>query len=434
MSESVLVLGGGLTGLQAALELAAAGVTATVVERGPIVGGKRAAVLAGDVDPRLAALAEEANISFLTLAELDSLAGEEGEFVATVRQLPRYVNDDCTRCNHCAPVCPQAVPNEYDAGLTYRKAIHNPFPRTIPDIYAIDIDSCLNMPPNYLPCQRCVEVCDDRAIHFDITPPQPLELPAAAVIVATGYAVDDQAEREQLAEFGYGQHPDVVSSVELQRMLEDPGPSGGFATRPSDEGYPDSVMLVLTRVSEGAAWVMGNQLRRLVAQRVEKVQLLVLAADPEDALLAPLRAVASECGIEMACGTWIGVDSEDSGQLLARYATLPGGGHHRLAVDLLVLSSEVHPHPEAAALAAKLGLECDPQGYLQASRAGIYLAGGVLGTVGVEAGGEQARAVAREVVRRLRVQEAAIDKADEGPRLQELEQLLHALIRLGGQG
>jgi heterodisulfide reductase subunit A len=437
VSGSILVLGGGLTGLQAAVELAAADVQAIVVERGPIIGGKRAAALTGtgsdQLDPRLASVADEPTITCLTMAELESLSGEDGNFIARVRQLPRYVTEDCTRCNHCAPVCPQAVPNEYDAGLTYRKAIHNPFPRTIPNIYAIDIDSCLNMPPNYLPCQRCVEVCDDKAIHFDITPPDTRELALAAVIVATGYVDDSEDEQSSLAEFGYGQSPDVVSSVELQRMLEDPGPSGGFAIRPSDEGYPDSVLLVLTRVSASAAWVMSNQLRRLAAQGVEQVNVLVLAAKGDDPVLEPLHQAAAAAGIAVDYGLWIGTESADDGKLLARYARLPGGADVREQVDLLVLSSEVHPHPEAAVLAEKLGLDRDPQGYLQASRPGIYLAGGVLGTVGIQAGAEQASAVVRAALQHLKELEppAGEDTAASGPELQRLEQMLHALIRLG---
>jgi heterodisulfide reductase subunit A len=434
MSETVLVLGGGLTGLQAAVELADANVQAIVLEQGPIVGGKRAAQLTvpSDLEPRLAAVADNANIELLTLGRLESVTGEEGTFVAGVRQLPRYVTDDCTRCNHCAPVCPQAVSNEYDAGLTFRKAIHSPFPQTIPDIYAIDIDSCLNVPPNYLPCQRCVEVCDDNAIHFDITPPDLLELPVAAIIVATGYVDDDAQEQASLAEFGYGQHPDILSSVELQRLLEDPGPSGGFAIRPSDEDYPARVLLVLTRLSTAAAWVMSNQLRRLVEQKVEHVEVLVLATNRDDPTLETLTQVALELDVPMHFGIWIGIEVPDQGLLEARFAQLNGGKSIELTSDLVVLSSEVHPHPQVAELGEKLGLELDALGYLQASRPGIYLAGGVLGTVGIEAGAEQARAVVKAALAHIRAprNEPTVE-ATGGPELERLERLLYGLIRLG---
>ncbi len=435
MSDSVLILGGGLTGLQAAVELADAGVKAVVVEKGPILGGKRAAWLHGDsgVDPRLAEVAGHPDIELLTLSELVSVSGDEGNFTATVRQLPRYVNADCTRCNHCAPVCPQAVPNEYDAGLTYRKAIHSPFPRTIPDIFAIDIDACLNMPPNYLPCQRCVEVCDDRAIHFDVLPRDPLKRQVAAIIVSTGYVEQTEAEEESLAEFGYGSHPDILSSVELQRLLEDPGPSGGFAVKPSDESYPDSVLLVLTRPSANAAWVMGNQLRRLAGQ-VDRVEALVLSADVATPDTESLRQSAVESGVTLVPGNWIGMELSDEGGPRPRYARFDGGAPRADAFDLVVLSSDVQPDPGAGALGELLGLDLDERGYLQPSRAGIHLAGGVLGTVGIEAGAEQARAAAQGVLQRLRPAPEPAAATAPGIDQPALEKLLHALLKLGGAG
>jgi heterodisulfide reductase subunit A len=434
MSRPVLILGGGLTGLQAAVELADAGVRALVVERGPILGGKRAAWLAGDsgLDPRLAEVSEHPDIELLTLSELVSVTGDAGSFTATVRQLPRYVNEDCTRCNHCAPACPQAVPNEFDAGLTYRKAIHSPFRRTLPDIYAIDIDACLNMPPNYLPCQRCVEVCDDGAIHFDILPRDPVERQVAAIVVATGYVDDAGEEETSLAEFGYGRHPDVLNSVELQRLLEEAGPSGGFAVKPSDESYPDSMLLVLSRPSANAAWVMGNQLRRLVAQQIGRIEVLVLGANAADPGLGSLTQAAAELKVPLAFGSWIGMEHSDEG-LRPRFARFDGGPVTESAFDMVVLSSEVHPSPEARALGQLLGLDRDERGYLQPSRPGIYLAGGVLGTVGIEAGAEQARAVVHTLLAQLRPEEEPT-AVETGIDQRQLEELLHALVRLGEAG
>ena len=439
-AEAVLVIGGGMTGLYTAVALNDAGVETILLEQGPILGGKRAAWLAGEggLDQRFSQVGEAESIEVLTLSELMTLGGEAGNFTATIAQHPRFVTDDCTRCNHCVPVCPQAVPNEYDAGLTFRKAIHSPLPETIPNIYAIDLDTCLNVPPNYLPCQRCVEVCDDQAIHFDMPVPEPLQRHIAAVIVATGYADNDAAERAVLEEFGYGEHPDIVSSVELQRMLEDPGPSGGFAIKPSNESYPERILLVLTRVSTGAAWVMGNQLQRLAAQNIEHLTVLVLAPQGSAPELQILVDTAASLGATLHWGKWIDMEALEDQQLQARFADLPAGCYREQCVDLLVLSSEAHADAAADTLADKLELGRDEQGYLSATRPGIYIAGGAQGTVGIEAGAEQAQFAVEAALQHMAASttETAGAPPDGGELPQEqlqqyVERILHGLIKLG---
>ena len=441
-SAAILVIGGGVTGLHAAVAVSDAGAQAIVLEQGPVVGGKRAAWLGrdSDLDPRLAAVDDNEAIEILTLGEVESLAGEAGDFTAVIRQRPRFVTNDCTRCNHCVPVCPQVVANEYDVGLTFRKAIHRPLPDAIPEAYVIDLDACLNVPPNYLPCQRCVEVCDDDAIFFDRPLQETLERRVAAVIVATGFACDSAVEKSVLEEFGYGHYADVVSSVELQRLLEDPGPSGGFAVRPSDEEYPESVLLVLTRLSASAAWVMSNHLQRLAAQDIENLTVLVLSQPGDIPELAVLEESLAECGANLRWGNWLGVQETEDGRLQARYAEFPSGTSCEQIADMVVLSSEVHADAAAASLAQKLGLELDQQGYISPSRAGVYVAGGALGTVGIQASAEQAREAAKEALQHLQpTAEPAPETADwtqlPAARQREyLEQMLHSLFDLGERG
>jgi heterodisulfide reductase subunit A len=442
MSDTVLVVGGGLTGLRAAAEVAAAGSRAIVLEQRPILGGKRAAVLLGpeSPDPRLAGIADDPSVTCLTLSGLVSLDGAAGHFTATVQEQPRYVTEDCTRCNHCVPVCPQVVANEYDAGLTFRKAIHSPLPETVPDIYSIDIDSCLNSPPNYLPCQRCAEACDDDAIHFDVPVPAPAGYEVAAVIIASGFAGCSAEERAVLAEFGYGTHPDIVSGTELQRLLEDPGPAGGFAVRPSDEGYPGSVLLVMTAVTGDAVWVMENHLRRLAAQEVESLTLLFLCADDDEPLLASLLAAADECHADCHFGGWISAGPTGDGALEVEFAALPRGGKVTVRADLVALYSEARPDPATAELADLLKLERDARGYLAPTRAGIYVAGGAGGTLGIEAGALEAEAAAQAALQHVTTGDdatappAAADAPLPGLGRGEIERLLYALLRLGAGG
>lgn len=437
MSDTVLVIGGGPTGLRAAAAVAAGGARALVLEQAPVLGGKRAAMVLGPdaPDPGLAAVADNPAVTWHTLARLTALAGEAGDFTATIVERPRYVTDDCTRCNHCVPVCPQVVANEYDAGLTFRKAIHSPYPTTLPDIYSIDIDSCLNGPPNYLPCQRCAEACDDDAIHFDMPAPKPRDCSVAAVVVATGFAAGSEEEGRVLAEFGYGTHPDIVSGTELQRLLEDPGPSGGFAVKPSDEGYPDAVLLVLTAVTEDVVWVATNHLRRLAAQGVGEIAVLVLAPGADDPRLAGLAAAAAECAAPLHHGGWIGAGPAAGDGLEVVCTALPGGESLHLRADLVALFTEVRPDPATQALAGLLDLQCDAQGYLTPTRPGIYVAGGASGTVGIEAGLEQAAAAAQAALQHVTA-EPTEDTPETAPResrlrQEDLEQLLHALLELG---
>ncbi len=438
MSNAVLVVGGGLTGLRAATDVAAAGSRAIVVDQRPILGGKRAALLLAPDGPYpdMAGVAENPSITCLTLAQLVSLGGEAGNFTATVREQPRYVTADCTRCNHCVPVCPQVVPNEYDAGLTFRKAIHSPLPRTLPDIYTIDMDSCLNSPPNYLPCDRCTEACDDDAIHFDLPLPAPMEHSVAAVIVASGFADCSEEERIILAEFGYGAHPDIVSGSELQRLLEDPGPSGGYAVRPSDEGYPDTVLLVLTAVTDEPARLLEQQLRQLAEQDVEDIRVLILSAATDHEALADLVTAASECGARLHYGGWIEARPVEDA-LDVSFTALPRGDKVTTRTHMVALYTESLPDAGASELARTLGLERDARGYLVASRDGIYLAGGAGGTVGLAAGAEEAKAAATAALQHVNAEQAtaetgATPAAAAAWRREDIEHLLYTLLKLGG--
>jgi heterodisulfide reductase subunit A len=239
----------------------------------------------------------------VTNATLTALTGRPGSFVATVTERARFVTDDCTRCKKCHHVCPVVSPNEFDVGLTFRKAIYTPMITTLPEAWVIDIDDCLNKPPNYLPCNRCREVCDDNAIFFD----QPLEtvheFHVGSVILAPGMQIQSG---EPFADLGYGSHPDVVTSAELQRLMETPGPSGGFVTRPSNEEYPESVLVVLDDPSPFGLYIAASQAKQLIEQDVRKVSVLVLSPPTGEEAAAELEQVT---GISVDWGAALQVDA-----------------------------------------------------------------------------------------------------------------------------
>jgi heterodisulfide reductase subunit A len=317
MTDSILIVGGGVAGLHAALQCAGSGARAIVVERGPVVGGRLAATMLepsaigdrseGVRTPLFNALEGNENLEILTLSELESIAGGPGNFSVAIREKARWVTDDCTRCKNCHTVCPEVRPNEYDAGLTHRKAIFTPMSDTLPEPYVINIEDCLNTPPNYLPCNRCTEVCDDNAIHFDLPAETLHQRQVGAVILAPGFRTEDAG---RFAELGYGAHPDVVTSAELQRLLEDPGPTGGFASKPSNEEYPESVLLVLDNPSPFALYIVASQVHQLLEQDVGKVAVLILAQPSEESRPAA-QEMADKAGVDVFWGAMFKVDPSD---------------------------------------------------------------------------------------------------------------------------
>jgi heterodisulfide reductase subunit A2 len=250
LQNRILIIGGGIAGIQGALDAANAGAKVTLVEKSPTVGGKMSVLdknfptLDCSIcieSPKMSEVALNPNIELLTMAQVQSIEGEAGSFRVGIRQDTRYVTDACTRCAECVNVCPVVVRNEFDYGMAARKAIYTPIEQSVPGPYVIDARNCLNDPPNLLPCNRCTDVCGPNAIDFDMKP-RVIEREVAAVIVATGFDLLDPA---LLTEFGYGKHPDILTSMELERLLQASGPSMGEIVRPSDGKHPEKVLFVL---------------------------------------------------------------------------------------------------------------------------------------------------------------------------------------------
>jgi heterodisulfide reductase subunit A len=248
--DRILIIGAGIAGIQGALDAANAGVKVTLVEKSPTVGGKMSVLdknfptLDCSIcieSPKMSEVALNPNIELLTMAEVQSVEGEAGDFTITIRQDARYVTDACTRCGECVNVCPVIVKNEFDYGMAARKAIYTPIEQAVPGPYVIDVQNCLNEPPNLLPCTRCIDVCGPNAVDFNMRA-KLIERKVAAIIVATGFDLLDPA---LLTEFGYGRHPDILTSIELERLLQASGPSLGEIVRPSDGRHPERVLFVL---------------------------------------------------------------------------------------------------------------------------------------------------------------------------------------------
>jgi len=459
MTDSILIVGGGIAGLHAATECANGGARAIVVEQGPVVGGKLAAPMTeaaaigdraeGISTPLFEALADNENIEIITLANLESIEGRPGNFTVSIRERARFVTDTCTRCKLCRAVCPVVMPNEFDAGLTYRKAIYTPMGETLPGEWVINIEDCLNTPPNYLPCNRCIEVCEDDAIHFNLPLDTVHERQVGAVILAPGFQIAGGAD---FAELGYGTHPDILMSAELQRLLESPGPTGGYASKPSNEEYPESVLLVLDNPSHFGLYIVASQAHQLLEQDVEKVAVLVLSQPTTDSDFSEVTELANKTGIQAHWGTMFKVDPTPENTLNVSYEDFVEKHYVKDTYDLVVLCSDVRPPDGLADLSRAAGIELADDGYLAVSGAngtavsssqpGIFVAGCASGPKNIMASITDAQAAASAALTQLdpRLLESELAPGEEQRETatiatvspddmrNQIEQLLYALI------
>ncbi len=241
--SDVVVIGAGIAGIQAALDIAGHGITVHLVEREPSIGGHMAQLdktfPTNDcsmciLSPKMVDVSRHPNIKIYTLAEVESIEGEVGHFKVTIQQHPRYIDmDACTGCGDCIQVCPVEVYNRFDAGIGVRKAIYKPHPQAVPDRVVKDPEHCIE-------CGLCYDSCGPEAILREDTEKE-IVIDAASIVITTGYSVFDTREKSQ---FGHLRLPDVITSLELERMINASGPTGGHIRRLSDGKEPTSIVFV----------------------------------------------------------------------------------------------------------------------------------------------------------------------------------------------
>ena len=235
MSKDVLVIGGGIAGIQASLDLADQGIRVSLVERLPSIGGKMAQLdktfPTNDcsiciMGPKLFEVERHPNTDLLTYAEVEAVSGQAGNFTVKVRKKARYVDEDkCTACGLCAEKCPVSVPDQFNMGMGTRSAIYKYFPQGIPSVYTIDHDACRLFKGKK--CSICAKICEAKAVNYE-QKDTVLELNVGAIVVATGFEVFDPSE---IKPYGYGTIPDVITAMEFERLLNASGPTSGHLER-----------------------------------------------------------------------------------------------------------------------------------------------------------------------------------------------------------
>ena len=403
----VLVLGGGISGIQAALDMATAGFKVYLVDKAPTIGGKMAQLdkTYPTIDcsmciesPKFIECDRHPNIEIMTYTEVDAVEGSAGDFTVTLIKKPRYViADACTGCGACTEYCPVKVPDPFNQDQSLNKAVHIYFSQAVPLVTYID-DSCLYLTNKS--CTICQNVCEKGAIDFQQTA-EKVHLKVGAIVLSPGYETFDPKIR---GDYGYGTLENVVTSLDFERLLAATGPHEGQILRPSDRKHPHKVAW-LHCVGSRQTVAGGNTYCSAVCCAYTQKQV-ILAKDHVPDLEArifhnDIRAYSKDFerfyqraerlpGVQFIRSyTSIGHEDPITKNVTIRYATDDGVKEEEF--ELVVLSVGINPPKDAQRFARIFGIELNAHGFcktdpfnpLQTSRPGIFVSGAFMGPMDI---------------------------------------------------
>ena len=401
--KKVMVIGGGIAGVQAALDLADSGIEVYIVERAPSIGGRMAQLdktfPTNDcsmciLSPKLVEAGNHPYINIITNAVVESVEGEAPHFKVTVLKKPRYVDEEkCTGCGICMEKCPVKIPDKYNMGLITTKCINIPFPQAVPAVAIIDKDHCIYLTSGK--CRVCEKFCEANAIDFN-QKEEYLNLEVGSIIIAVGLGEFDALLKD---EYGYKIYPNVVTSMEFERILSASGPTQGHVLRPSDGKAPKKIAFIQCVGSrdektgnEYCSAICCMQAAKdaiIITEHLSEVEIAVFGMDVRaygknfDKFIDRakhehntrfVRARISEVEIDPT-----------NDNLLLKYEE--NGRIKRESFELIILSVGLKSTPQLRNLATKLGVELNDSGFVTnplfspvcTSRPGVFVCGTLSG-------------------------------------------------------
>jgi heterodisulfide reductase subunit A len=404
----VMVVGGGISGIQAALDLAAAGFRVYLVDKAASIGGHMAQLdktfPTNDCSmciesPKFNECSRHPNIETLTYTEVESVKGEAGDFTVTLVKKPRYITEDkCTGCTVCVEYCPVYYPDQFNQDISKNKAVHIYFAQATPLVTYID-ESCLYLKEKK--CRICSSVCKTGAIDFS-QKPEEIEIKVGAIILAPGFKPFDARLRD---EFGYGRMQNVVTSIDYERLLCATGPYEGEIRRASDRKHPHKI-----------AWIHCVGSRQILPGGNSYCSAVCCTYTQKQVILTKDHDAEAECTIfhndirsygkdferfyqraENLSGVRfirsyvsIGKEIPESRNVTIRYST-PDDGVKEEEFDMVVLSVGLTPPDDFKSLADKFGIELNSHGFcktsqvnpMETTRRGIFISGAFQGPVDI---------------------------------------------------
>ncbi len=428
VTKRALVIGGGIAGIQTALDIADAGFGVDIVETKPTIGGKMAQLdktfptldcAACILTPKMVDVAQNENIRIFSYSEVSEIKGFVGNFDVTIKKRARYVKEDiCTGCGACVEKCPmKKVPNEFNLGMDNRSAIYIPFAQAVPKVATIDPNAC-NMLKNGK-CGLCAKVCAAGAIDYTQKDEYITEK-YGAIVVATGF---NPISMEKFDEFSYSQSKDVITSLEFERLTNAAGPTAGHLERPSDGKSPKTIVFVQCVGSrcDACAEKGKEYCSKICCMYTAKHAMLVRDKYPDTEVYVFYidvrtpgknfdefyRRAVEEYGVKYIKGM-VGKVTPEGDKLKVQASDLIENKQLHIDADLVVLAAAIEPDKSARPLATMLTASMDTNDFfteahpklrpVESPTAGVFLSGACQGPKDIPETVSQAGAAASKVI------------------------------------